>query len=61
MVEDKSVTGIITGFAYFERTPDGKVHSRPFNGIPIKGSKLLSIGKGSEPSVLKNAIENSIT
>ena len=50
-----------TNYTYFERTPDSKVHIRPFNGIPITGSKLLSIGPGSEPSVLKNAIHESIT
>ena len=50
-----------TSYTYFERTPDSKVHIRPFNGIPITGSKLLSIGPGSEPSVLKNAIHESIT
>ena len=49
-----------TGFTYFERTPDGNVHSRPFKGIPITGSKLLSIGPGSEPAVLKNAIKESL-
>lgn len=45
---------------YFERTPDGEVHIRPFNGIPITGSKLLSIGPGSNPSVLENAIKESL-
>ena len=46
-------------FTYFERTPDGEIHSRPFNGIPITGSKLLSIGPGSEPFVLEKAIKES--
>ncbi|WP_158837603.1 GTP-binding protein [Polaribacter sp. L3A8] len=49
-----------TQYTYFERTPDGTVHIRPFNGSPITGSKLLSIGPGSEPSVLNNAINASI-
>ena len=45
-------------YTYFERKPDGEIHIRPFNGIPITGSKLLTIGPGSEVSVLKNAIKN---
>ncbi|WP_028889045.1 GTP-binding protein [Tenacibaculum ovolyticum] len=49
-----------TGFTYFERTPNGEVYIRPFNGIPITGSKLLSIGPGSKPSVLEKAIKESI-
>ena len=50
-----------TSFTYFERTPNGEVHIRPFNGIPITGSKLLSIGPGSKPSVLENVIKEIIT
>ena len=45
-------------FVYFERTPNGKVSIRPFNGVPITGSKLLTIGPGSEPSLLEKAIKN---
>ena len=48
-------------FTYFERTPSGEVHIRPFNGIPITGSKLLSIGPGSTPALLENAIKKRIT
>jgi G3E family GTPase len=47
-------------FTYFERTPDGEIHSRPFNGVPITGSKLLTIGPGSEPFVLEKAIKESV-
>ncbi|MGY6648773.1 GTP-binding protein [Wenyingzhuangia sp. IMCC45574] len=43
-------------YTYFERTPDGKVTIRPFNGIPVTGTKLLTIGAGSEISVLEAAI-----
>lgn len=46
---------------YFERTPDGSVSIRPYNGIPVTGPKLVTIGPGSEPSLLKNAIEKSIS
>ena len=44
-------------FIYFERTPNGKVTIRPFNGKPITGSKLLTIGPGSKPSLLEKAIK----
>ncbi len=47
-------------YTYFERTPDGEIHIRPFNGTPITGSKLLTIGPGSEPYILKKAIKSSI-
>lgn len=43
-------------YTYFERKPDGEIRIRPFNGIPITGAKLLTIGLGSTPSVLKKAI-----
>ena len=48
-------------FIYFERTPNGKVSIRPFNGVPITGSKLLTIGPGSEPSLLEKVIKNSLS
>jgi G3E family GTPase len=44
-------------FIYFERTPNGKISIRPFNGVPITGSKLLTIGPGSEPSLLEKVIK----
>jgi G3E family GTPase len=44
-------------FVYFERTPNGKVSIRPFNGVPITGSKILTIGPGSEPSLLEKVIK----
>lgn len=47
-------------YTYFERTADGEIHIRPFNGIPITGCKLLTIGSGSEPATLKNAIKKHI-
>jgi len=48
------------GYTYFERTPDGQITIRPFNGEPITGPKLLTIGPGSEPELLKSAIENGL-
>jgi len=47
-------------FTYFERIPSGEVHIRPFNGTPITGAKLLSIGTGSTPALLKNAIKGAL-
>lgn len=47
-------------YTYFERTPSGEVYIKPYNGIPITGPKLLTIGIGSELSLLKNAIESSL-
>ncbi|GAA4232112.1 hypothetical protein GCM10022291_06090 [Postechiella marina] len=47
-------------YTYFERNPDGEVFIRPFNGIPVTGTKLLTIGLGSEPHVLKKAIDSAL-
>lgn len=47
-------------YTYFERTPDGEVFIRPFNGVPITGTKLLTIGPGSTPSILKKVIKSSL-
>ena len=44
-------------YTYFERTPDGEIFVRPYNGIPITGPKLISIGPGSSPIVLEEAIQ----
>lgn len=47
-------------YTYFERTPDGEVYIRPYNGIPTTGSKLLTVGPGSELSTLNKAIESGL-
>ncbi|WP_067147890.1 GTP-binding protein [Pseudotamlana agarivorans] len=44
-------------YTYFERTPDGTVSIRKFNGVPITGSKLLCIGPRSSIVILEKAIE----
>ena len=46
-------------YTYFERTPDGTIAIRRFNGIPPMGPKILIIGLGSEPSLLHLAIEKA--
>jgi G3E family GTPase len=48
-------------YTYFERTPDGEVFIRPFNGVPITGAKLLTIGPGSDRSVLEKAVEAGLS
>ena len=47
-------------YTFFERTPDGKVFVRPFNGIPTTGAKLLVIGPGSSIEILEKNIKESI-
>ena len=43
-------------YSYFERTPSGEVFVRPYNGVPVTGSKLLTIGPGSDPVLLAKLI-----
>lgn len=52
--------GKAESYTYFERKPDGEVYIRPFNGIPITGPKLLTIGPGSNLSVLKRVIQEGL-
>lgn len=47
-------------YTFFERTPDGTVNIRPFYGEPTTGPKLLTVGPGSEYSVLEEVIEKSL-
>jgi G3E family GTPase len=47
-------------YTYFERTPDGEVYIRPYNGVPITGPKLVTIGPGSEPTLLEKAVRTSL-
>ncbi|WP_147679186.1 GTP-binding protein [Algibacter pacificus] len=57
-VKGCTLIGDATKYTYFERTPDGHVHIRPFNGIPVTGSKLLTIGPGSDPDTLQKIIKS---
>ncbi len=43
-------------YTFFERSPDGVVNIRPFRGVPITGSKLLTVGPGSDPELLKKVV-----
>ncbi len=47
-------------YTYFERLPDGTLHIRPYNGVPVMGTKLLTIGPGSEPELLKKVVAAKI-
>lgn len=48
-------------YTYFERTPDGLLHRRPYRGgVPHTGPKLLAIGPGSEVLLLENVVEESL-
>ena len=58
-VKGCTLIGTEKNYTYFERTPDGEAFIRPFKGIPITGSKLLTIGPGSEPQLL-HKIVNSV-
>ncbi|MDJ0956138.1 MAG: GTP-binding protein [Arenicellales bacterium] len=48
------------GYTYFERCPDGQVYIRPYVGSPRTGPKLLTVGPGSEPILLHEAVARSL-
>jgi len=50
----------LDGYTHFERCPDGEIYLRPYHGSPVTGPKLLAVGPGSDPSVLRNAVEQSL-
>ena len=45
-------------FTYFERTPDGSIMGRKYNGVPITGPMLVTIGPGSDPEILEKIVES---
>ncbi|WP_163930954.1 GTP-binding protein [Paraferrimonas sp. SM1919] len=47
-------------YTFFERVPDGEIYLRVFQGEPITGAKLLTIGPGSDPKMLNAIIEQLI-
>ncbi len=55
-VKGCTIVGEDDNYTYFERKPDGEVHIRPFNGTPITGAKLLTIGPGSSIEMLTEVI-----
>ena len=47
-------------YSYFERTPNGDTFIRPYTaGVPITGPKILTIGPGSDPAMIKALIKKS--
>ena len=48
------------GYTYFERCPDGQIYVRPYNGSPVTGPKLLTVGPGSDPVLLEKAVTQSL-
>lgn len=52
--------GTDNNYTFFERTPDGEVFTRAFNGEPTTGAKLLTIGAGSDVELLKKVIEEGL-
>jgi len=48
-------------FTYFERTPDGSILGERYNGIPVTGPKLVTIGPGSDPLILEKIINSIVT
>lgn len=48
------------GYVYLERCPDGQVHVRPYHGAPTTGPKLLSVGPGSAPTLLREAVARGL-
>jgi G3E family GTPase len=46
-------------YSYFERIPSGELFIRPYNGQPVMGPKLLTVGPGSNPTVLNQFILES--
>ena len=48
-------------FTYFERTPNGSIMGRKYNGVPITGPMLVTIGPGSDPLVLEDVIKSIIS
>lgn len=43
-------------YSLFERTPTGEAFISPYYGKPVTGAKLLTIGPGSDPVVLRRII-----
>ncbi|MFH6954911.1 GTP-binding protein [Pseudoalteromonas sp. XMcav1-K] len=47
-------------YVYFERCPDGEVYVRPYRGKPDTGTKLLTIGPGSDKTLLELVIKKAL-
>ncbi len=47
------------GYTFFERTPAGEVFTRPQRGALVSGPRLLVVGPGSDPDLLRGLIERT--
>jgi G3E family GTPase len=45
-------------YTYFERIPSGEVNIKIYNGKPTTGTKLLTVGPGSDPKLLQKIVNN---
>lgn len=59
-VKGCALIGDAKDYTFFEQLPDGKVNIRPFKGEPITGTKLLTVGPGSEAILLEKVISACI-
>ncbi|BDD12121.1 hypothetical protein FUAX_45530 (plasmid) [Fulvitalea axinellae] len=53
------LTGSAT-YTYFERTPEGDLSIRKFEGNPNMGAKLLTVGLGSDKSFLMDLVKEYV-
>jgi G3E family GTPase len=60
-VKGFTVVGNDTEATFFNMSPDREVYVRPFRGDSITGPKLLTIGPGSDPSIIGKLIEDAIS
>lgn len=47
-------------YVFFERVPSGEMFVKDYNGFPTTGTKLLSIGLGSNPELLKGIVQEAL-
>lgn len=59
-VKGCAIIGNDIHYTFFEKSPDGTINIRPFNGTPVTGAKLLTIGPGSDQKVLEKAVERAL-
>lgn len=56
----KGCCKIAQQYINFERCPDGTVYIKPSTSTPLTGPKLLTVGPGSKPELLKSVIATSL-
>ncbi|MDB9744071.1 hypothetical protein OAA91_00930 [Fibrobacterales bacterium] len=48
-------------YVFFERVPNGEMFVKDYSGFPTTGTKLLSIGLGSNPELLKRIVQEALS